>query len=113
MIVAPDGSNITFWVLLSLPRLTNNENTPDAVFTDPISHLMLSAEPLFNAPFDISEPPVSAPTGVVLFMITPSDNVSSTNAFWFTIALSVSVITNGAFGVPISDAAIVSILPAE
>ena len=56
-------------MLLSLPRLTNNENTPEDVFTLAISHLTLSADPVCKAPFAISATPV--------FIITPSESVSN------------------------------------
>ena len=58
--------------MLSLPCLTNKLNVPDPVFEFVTSHLTLSLEPDTNEPFEFSDPE--------LFINTPSDSVSRTNA---------------------------------
>ena len=56
----------------SSPLLINNPNVPDDVFGEVICHLILSIEP---------EGKVPSKFGVlVLFIISPSDNVSKINA---------------------------------
>ena len=63
-------SSTVFWLLLSSPLRINNENVPEDTLELAISHRRLSLEP------EVKEPEIS---GLVLFIIVPSEIVSNTN----------------------------------